>query len=39
MTFHRDGDVATEEVPPEPVALAAMASSYGIDIVGPPPTL
>ena len=27
-----------EEVPPEPAALAAMASSYGIEIMGPPPT-
>jgi hypothetical protein len=28
-----------EAVPPDPAALAAMASSYGIEIVGPPPTL
>jgi hypothetical protein len=28
-----------EELPPDPAALAAMASSYGIEIVGPPPTL
>lgn len=27
-----------EEVPPDPAALAAMASSYGIEIMGPPPT-
>ena len=27
-----------EEVPPDPGALAAMASSYGIEIMGPPPT-
>ena len=27
-----------EEVPPDPAALAAMASSYGIEILGPPPT-
>jgi hypothetical protein len=27
-----------DEVPPDPAALAAMASSYGIEIVGPPPT-
>ncbi|OBH92407.1 cupin domain-containing protein [Mycobacterium sp. E2733] len=27
------------ELPPDPAALAAMASSYGIEIVGPPPTL
>ena len=27
-----------EEVPPDPAALAAMARSYGIEIVGPPPT-
>lgn len=26
-----------EEVPPDPAALAAMASSYGIEILGPPP--
>ncbi|ORV58764.1 cupin [Mycobacterium fragae] len=35
-------DTATmppEELPPDPAALAAMASSYGIEIVGPPPTL
>lgn len=30
--------VPPEEVPPDPAALAAMASSYGIEIVGPPPT-
>jgi hypothetical protein len=28
-----------EAVPPDLAALAAMASSYGIEIVGPPPTL
>ncbi|WP_203799583.1 cupin domain-containing protein [Mycobacterium heckeshornense] len=28
-----------ETVPPDPAALAALASSYGIEIVGPPPTL
>jgi len=28
-----------EEVPPDPTALAAMANSYGIEILGPPPTL
>ena len=27
-----------EEVQPDPAALAAMARSYGIEIVGPPPT-
>lgn len=27
------------ELPPDPAALAAMASSYGIEIVGPPLTL
>ena len=27
-----------EEVPPDPAVLAAMASSYGIEIMGPPPT-
>ena len=27
-----------DEVPPDPAALAATASSYGIEIVGPPPT-
>jgi quercetin dioxygenase-like cupin family protein len=31
--------VPPAEVPPEPAALAALASSYGIEIVGPPPTL
>ena len=28
-----------EEAPPDPTALAALASSYGIEIVGPPPAL
>ncbi|QUR68183.1 cupin domain-containing protein [Mycobacterium spongiae] len=28
-----------DEVPPDPAALAALARSYGIEIVGPPPTL
>ncbi len=28
-----------DELPPDPAALAAMASSYGIEIVGPPLTL
>jgi quercetin dioxygenase-like cupin family protein len=28
-----------EEAPPDPAALAALASSYGIEFVGPPPTL
>jgi quercetin dioxygenase-like cupin family protein len=27
-----------DALPPDPAALAAMASSYGIEIVGPPPT-
>jgi quercetin dioxygenase-like cupin family protein len=27
-----------EEVPPDPASLAAMASSYGIEILGPAPT-
>ena len=27
-----------EEEPPEPAGLAAMPSSYGIEIMGPPPT-
>ncbi len=26
-----------DDVPPDPAALAAMASSYGIEILGPPP--
>jgi quercetin dioxygenase-like cupin family protein len=27
-----------DELPPDPAALAAMAASYGIEILGPPPT-
>jgi mannose-6-phosphate isomerase-like protein (cupin superfamily) len=27
-----------DELPPDPAALAAMAGSYGIEILGPPPT-
>jgi quercetin dioxygenase-like cupin family protein len=30
------GTMAPEEAPPDPAALAAMASSYGIEILGPP---
>ena len=26
-----------DELPPDPAALAAMAASYGIEILGPPP--
>ncbi|BBZ13143.1 cupin domain-containing protein [Mycobacterium branderi] len=32
------GTPAADELPPDPAALAAMAASYGIEIVGPPPT-
>ncbi|MET9232400.1 cupin domain-containing protein [Lentzea sp. NPDC003310] len=28
-----------EELPPDPAALGAMAAAYGIEIVGPPPSL
>jgi quercetin dioxygenase-like cupin family protein len=28
-----------EQLPPDPAALAAMAGSYGIEVVGPPPAL
>ena len=28
-----------DELPPDPAALAATAASYGIEILGPPPSL
>jgi hypothetical protein len=26
-----------DEIPPDPAVLAALAGSYGIEIIGPPP--
>lgn len=38
----KPADVASappgDDLPPDPAALAAMAASYGIEIIGPPPT-
>ena len=35
---HSPFETPPDELPPDPAALAAIAASYGIEILGPPPS-